>query len=63
MLRVGAAADHVAERPQLLGATRLGGAEHRLERFRMRMRIGKDRDDHDRNLVLAVADTLVDPER
>ena len=63
VLGVRAAADHVAQRPQLLGAMGLRGAEHRVERVGMRMRVGEHGHDHHPLLARAVADPPVDPGR
>ena len=38
------AADHVAERPELLGAGTAGGADHGFEGLGVRVRIAEDRD-------------------
>jgi hypothetical protein len=41
-LRIRAAADHVAERPQLLGARTVGGVDDGLEGLGVRVRVAED---------------------
>ncbi len=43
-LGIRAAADHVTERPELLGARTIGGVNHGLEGFGVRVRVAEDRD-------------------
>jgi hypothetical protein len=49
MLGVRASAGHVPQRPQLLHATRLGRANHGVERLRVRVRVAEHRYDHHPN--------------
>ena len=46
MLGVRTAPDHVPQRPQLLRVARLGRGDHRVERFRMSVRVAEHRYDH-----------------
>jgi hypothetical protein len=46
VLGIRSAADHVAERPQLVGAGGVGRGEHRVERLRMRVHVGQHRHHH-----------------
>jgi hypothetical protein len=39
------AADHVAERPELLGARTIGGVDHGLQGLGVRVRVAEDRDE------------------
>ena len=55
MLGVRPPADHVPQRPQLLRTTRLGRADHRVQRFRMRVRVAEHRYDHGLTLERHVA--------